>query len=168
MQPTLSGFPRDAGLLSQRFADVQFLEANDDHNRDWSAEDHGNGAEHEAPAPLIACRITSLAPAASADESGAGDEHVGPNTRNEGTCAMTAIAVDAPRPKTRFLLDRPELVGPLFIAPAILYVVVLVALPFFLAIYYSVSAFTDFDPNYQFVGLKNFVDVITAASFNEH
>ena len=60
---------------------------------------------------------------------------------------MTAIAVIAPRQKSRFLLDRPELVGPLFIAPAILYVFVLVALPFFLAIYYSVSAFTIFDPN---------------------
>ena len=57
---------------------------------------------------------------------------------------MTAIAVVAPRQKSRFLLDRPELVGPLFIAPAILYVFVLVALPFFLAIYYSVSAFTVF------------------------
>ena len=78
---------------------------------------------------------------------------------------MTAIAVDAPRPKSRFLLDRPELVGPLFIAPAILYVFVLVALPFFLAIYYSVSAFTVFDPNYQFVGLKNFIDVIDSSIF---
>ena len=78
---------------------------------------------------------------------------------------MTAIAVGAPRPKSRFLLDRPELVGPLFIAPAILYVVVLVALPFFLAIYYSVSAFTIFDPNYQFVGLKNFIDVIDSSIF---
>jgi len=78
---------------------------------------------------------------------------------------MTAIAVDAPRPKSRFLLDRPELVGPLFIAPAILYVFVLVALPFFLAIYYSVSAFTIFDPNYQFVGLKNFIDVMDSSIF---
>lgn len=78
---------------------------------------------------------------------------------------MTAIAVDAPRPKSRFLLDRPELVGPLFIAPAILYVLVLVALPFFLAIYYSVSAFTIFDPNYRFVGLKNFIDVIDSSIF---
>ena len=78
---------------------------------------------------------------------------------------MTTIAVDAPRPKSRFLLDRPELVGPLFIAPAILYVFILVALPFFLAIYYSVSAFTIFDPNYQFVGLKNFIDVIDSNIF---
>ena len=78
---------------------------------------------------------------------------------------MTAIAVTAPGPKSRFLLVRPELVGALFIAPAILYVFGLVALPFFLAIYYSVSAFTIFDPNYRFVGLKNFVDVIDSDIF---
>jgi multiple sugar transport system permease protein len=78
---------------------------------------------------------------------------------------MTTIAFDAPRPKTRFLLDRAELVGPLFIAPAIIYVFVLVALPFCLAIYYSVSAYTIFDPNYRFVGLKNFIDVTHSEIF---
>jgi multiple sugar transport system permease protein len=88
-----------------------------------------------------------------------------PNARNAEISTVTAIAVIAPRPKSRFLLDRPELVGPLFIAPAILYVFVLVALPFFLAIYYSVSAFTVFDPNYRFVGLKNFIDVIDSDIF---
>src|SRR5206468_6779591 len=88
-----------------------------------------------------------------------------PNAPNAEISAMTAIAVIAPRQKSRFLLDRPELVGALFIAPAILYVFVLVALPFFLAIYYSVSAFTVFDPNYRFVGLKNFIDVIDSSIF---
>ena len=79
---------------------------------------------------------------------------------------MTAITVDAPRAKSsRFLLDRPEVVGPLFIAPAILYVLVLVGLPFLLAIYYSVSAYTIFDPNYQFVGFKNFTAVINSDIF---
>src|SRR5215469_5917712 len=88
-----------------------------------------------------------------------------PNAPNAEISAMTAIAVVAPRPKSRFLLDRPELVGPLFIAPTILYVFVLVALPFFLAIYYSISAFTIFDPSYRFVGLKNFIDVIDSDIF---
>jgi multiple sugar transport system permease protein len=55
--------------------------------------------------------------------------------------------------------------GPLFIAPAILYVFVLVALPFFLAIYYSVSAFTIFDPSYRFVGISNFLDVMQSEIF---
>ena len=78
---------------------------------------------------------------------------------------MTALAVETPRPKSRFLLDRPEVMGPLFIAPAILYVLILVALPFFLAIYYAVSAYTIFDPNYQFVGLRNFRDVLDSEVF---
>jgi len=78
---------------------------------------------------------------------------------------MTAIAEFTPRPRYRFLLDRSELLGPLFIAPAILYVLVLVALPFFLAIYYSISAFTVFDPSYRFVGAKNFFDVIQSEVF---
>jgi multiple sugar transport system permease protein len=78
---------------------------------------------------------------------------------------MTAIAVDAPRPRYRFLLDRPEVIGPLFIAPAIIYVFVLVALPFCLAIYYAVSAYSIFDPSYQFVGLRNFSDVLESSIF---
>jgi multiple sugar transport system permease protein len=45
-------------------------------------------------------------------------------------------------------------------APAILYIVLLVALPFFLTIYYSVSAYSIYNPSYSFVGLRNFWDVI--------
>jgi len=56
-------------------------------------------------------------------------------------------------------------IGPLFIAPAIIYVLVLVALPFFLALYYSVSAFTIFDPSYRFVGFSNFLDVMKSEIF---
>jgi multiple sugar transport system permease protein len=79
---------------------------------------------------------------------------------------MATIAANvATRARSRFLLDRPELIGPIFIAPAILYVALLVALPFFLAIYYSVSAFTIFDPSYKFVGLDNFFDVIKSDIF---
>src|SRR5215470_19570491 len=79
---------------------------------------------------------------------------------------MATLTADiASRPRSRYLLDRPELIGPLLVAPAILYVVVLVALPFFLAIYYSVSAFTIFDPSYKFVGFSNFSDVMTSEIF---
>ena len=78
---------------------------------------------------------------------------------------MTAIAEFAPRAGRRYLFDRSELLGPLFIAPAILYVVVLVGLPFLLAIYYSISAFTIFDPTYRFVGAKNFFDILESEVF---
>jgi multiple sugar transport system permease protein len=79
---------------------------------------------------------------------------------------MTAVAVPAPRTRSWFLLDRASLIGPLFIAPAILYVFVLVALPFLLAIYYSVSAYTIFDPTYRFVGVSNFVDIMKSDIFH--
>src|SRR5262249_39107218 len=69
-----------------------------------------------------------------------------------GAPLMATIAATLPRSRSRFLLDKPQIIGPLFIAPAILYVLILVALPFLLAIYYSVSAYTIFDPNYRFVG----------------
>ena len=78
---------------------------------------------------------------------------------------MTAIAEFAPRPRHRYLFDRSELLGPLFIAPAILYVVVLVGLPFVLAVYYSISAFTIFDTSYRFVGAKNFFDILQSEVF---
>jgi multiple sugar transport system permease protein len=78
---------------------------------------------------------------------------------------MTAIAEFAPRSRHRFLFDRSELLGPLFIAPAIIYVVVLVGLPFVLAVYYSISAFTIFDPSYRFVGARNFFDVLQSEVF---
>jgi multiple sugar transport system permease protein len=78
---------------------------------------------------------------------------------------MTAIAEFAPRARHRYLFDRSELLGPLFIAPAIIYVVVLVGLPFLLAVYYSISAFTIFDPTYRFVGAKNFFDILQSEVF---
>jgi multiple sugar transport system permease protein len=78
---------------------------------------------------------------------------------------MTAIAEFAPRARRRYLFDRSELLGPLFIAPAIIYVVVLVGLPFVLAVYYSISAFTIFDPSYRFVGARNFFDILESEVF---
>jgi multiple sugar transport system permease protein len=78
---------------------------------------------------------------------------------------MTAITL-TPRPTwSRFFLDRPEIVGPLFIAPAILYVVLLVGLPFLLALYYSVSAYNIFNQSLAFVGFKNFRDIIDSEIF---
>src|SRR4029453_3231290 len=86
----------------------------------------------------------------------------------QGASSMSVIAgAAAPRrrARSRFTFDRLEVLGPLFIIPAILYVVVLVGLPFLLALYYSVSAYSIFNPSYTFVGLKNFSDVIESEIF---
>jgi multiple sugar transport system permease protein len=62
-------------------------------------------------------------------------------------------------------MDRPEVLGPLFVAPAIIYVLVLVGVPFLLAVYYAVSAYTIYDPSYRFVGLRNVLEVVQSAIF---
>ena len=70
-------------------------------------------------------------------------------------------------PRFSFLLDRREVLGTIFAAPAILYVLLLVGLPFLLALYYSVSAYTIYDPSWRFVGLANFKQVVQNPVFLE-
>ena len=64
------------------------------------------------------------------------------------------------RSPLRFVLDRAEVLGPMLLAPAILYILVLVAIPFLLAVYYSLSAYTIYNPSYHFVGLRNFIQAV--------
>lgn len=58
------------------------------------------------------------------------------------------------------IFDREGWLGPLLIGPAILYIVLLVGLPFFMALYYSVSNTTAGSETMAFVGLRNFANVI--------
>ena len=72
---------------------------------------------------------------------------------------MTAPATAATggrRARRRFLLDRDGVLAPLMLLPSVLYIVALVAIPFFLAIAYSLSDVTTGDPSYDYVGLRNF------------
>lgn len=63
------------------------------------------------------------------------------------------------------VLDRPEWLGPLMILPAVLYIVLVVGLPFLLALYYSVSNITIGSRTLGFVGLKNFQGVVGTMKF---
>jgi multiple sugar transport system permease protein len=72
-----------------------------------------------------------------------------------------------PVSRLRFLLDRREVLGAIFVAPAILYVFLLVGVPFLLAVYYSVSAYTIYDPSWRFVGLANFRQIVQNPVFIE-
>ena len=67
--------------------------------------------------------------------------------------------------RRRFMFDRTEVLGPIFLAPAIIYVIALVGIPFLLAIYYAVSAYTIYHPDYSFVGLRNVIDVVQSSIF---
>jgi multiple sugar transport system permease protein len=82
---------------------------------------------------------------------------------------MVAIADSIPRPASRFqfILDRRDLLGAIFVAPAILYVLLLVGVPFLLAVYYSVSAYTIYDPSWRFVGLANFEQIVQDPAFRQ-
>jgi len=74
--------------------------------------------------------------------------------------AVIAEPYAKPASRYRFILDRRDVLGSVLVAPAILYVLLLVGVPFLLAVYYSVSAFTIYDPSWKFVGLANFVDIV--------
>jgi len=82
---------------------------------------------------------------------------------------MAAIAESAPKPASRFrfILDRRDVLGSLMVAPAILYVLLLVGVPFLMAVYYSLSAYTIYDPSWSFVGLSNFEDIIENPVFRQ-
>jgi multiple sugar transport system permease protein len=80
---------------------------------------------------------------------------------------MAAIVDSVPRPASRFrfIFDRRDVLGAVFVAPAILYVLLLVGVPFLLAVYYSVSAYTIYDPSWRFVGLENFEQILQNPDF---
>ena len=71
------------------------------------------------------------------------------------------------RSRFQFILDRRDVLGAIFVSPAILYVLLLVGMPFLLAVYYSVSAYTIYDPTWRFVGLANFKQIIQNPVFIE-
>ena len=79
--------------------------------------------------------------------------------------AVIADPVARPASRFRFILDRREVLDAVLVAPAIIYVLLLVGLPLLLAIYYSVSAYTIYDPSWRFVGLANFIDIVQNPTF---
>jgi multiple sugar transport system permease protein len=82
---------------------------------------------------------------------------------------MVAITESVPKQASRFrfILDRRDVLGALMVGPAILYVFLLVGVPFLMAVYYSMSAYTIYNPSWQFVGLSNFIDVIENPVFRQ-
>ncbi len=75
------------------------------------------------------------------------------------------VALGAPATRFSYIRDREEWLGPLMLGPAILYIVLVVGFPFFLALYYSVSDITLGSRSLGFVGLKNFAGVIGTTKF---
>jgi multiple sugar transport system permease protein len=83
-----------------------------------------------------------------------------------------AESVSVPRPRARAaparaaLLDRPSILGPILVAPAILYIVLLVGYPFLLAVYLSMSnADVATSGLGRFVGFDNFLALFESSVF---
>jgi multiple sugar transport system permease protein len=82
------------------------------------------------------------------------------------TAAARAFAVDAGwRGALRRLADSERWLGAALIAPAVLYIGALVGLPFFLAIFYSLSDITVGSSAADLVGLRNYRAVMHSPSF---
>jgi len=77
--------------------------------------------------------------------------------------AQTQIAKSSGR--GYFLSDREGFLGAVFLAPAVLYILLLVGLPFVLAIAFSLSDVTVGDTSMDYVGLDNFRRVIQTPQF---
>ena len=78
---------------------------------------------------------------------------------------MESVLAPPRQRRFRFFLDEVDALGPLLLGPAILYILLLVAAPFFLALYYSVSAYNLGTLSFSFVGLQNFVAVTKSEIF---
>jgi multiple sugar transport system permease protein len=80
------------------------------------------------------------------------------------------VRVSAPQPRVAIwpptFLERQAVLGPLLVAPAILYIVLLVGYPFLLAIYLSMSnADVSTSGLGRFVGIDNFVALFESSVF---
>jgi multiple sugar transport system permease protein len=76
-----------------------------------------------------------------------------------------ATTAPAPASRRRYLFDRDSVLAPIMLLPSVVYILALVAVPFFLAIAYSLSDVTVGDPSFDYVGLRNFRAVLKDAVF---
>ena len=80
------------------------------------------------------------------------------------------IASAAPRPswggRLRTWLDGEQVLGPAFVTPAVLLLLLLVAYPFCMAVYFSLSNAFIGRPSH-FIGIKNFIDLWQSDAFRQ-
>ena len=78
--------------------------------------------------------------------------------------AAEQLAVE-PRPR-RYLLERDHVLGPLMLAPAVLYLILVVGYPLVLAFAYAFSDVVVGSPKFDFVGLSTFKSAINEPTFS--
>src|SRR5919204_5478 len=80
--------------------------------------------------------------------------------------SAVAIPIDSKAPGSfAWMADSELWLWRLMLAPAILYILLLVGFPFFLSLFYSVSNATVGSTNISFTGLENFQRVIESHTF---
>jgi multiple sugar transport system permease protein len=84
--------------------------------------------------------------------------------------AIGNVVVAAPRPTLRYrvgqALERETILGPLFVTPAFILIVLLVAYPFCMALYFALSNAFIGRPS-QLVGLRNFINLWDNDAFRQ-
>ncbi|MEP6995543.1 MAG: hypothetical protein ABI968_13545, partial [Acidobacteriota bacterium] len=84
--------------------------------------------------------------------------------------ADVGVIAAAPRPRFRLRLrewlNREGVLGPVFVAPALLLLLGLVAYPFCMALYFSLSDAFIGRPS-QFIGIRNFVNLWDSDAFRQ-
>src|SRR5215470_6971492 len=81
--------------------------------------------------------------------------------------APPIVSVSANQPGTgwRHIVDNEMWLGRLMLAPAILYITLLIGVPFLLALCYSLTDITVGSPTMRFVGLEHFREVVQTPKF---
>ena len=69
------------------------------------------------------------------------------------------------RTRFQYLTDKEGFLGSAFLLPAVLYIILLIAVPFGLAIAFSLSDVTVGDTSIDFVGLDNFERILATPQF---
>jgi multiple sugar transport system permease protein len=78
-----------------------------------------------------------------------------------GREAAGPVGATPPAARARATLaDRERLLAPLFLLPAIVYIIALVAIPFLMALAFAFSDVTAGDPSFDWVGLANFEAIL--------
>src|SRR5215468_8609270 len=86
--------------------------------------------------------------------------------------AVRVEEIQVPRGRPRFAdrvrgwLDREAILGPVFVSPALLLLLLLVAYPFLMALYFSLSNAFIGRPS-QFIGIQNFIKLWESDAFRQ-
>ncbi|MBI2152195.1 MAG: sugar ABC transporter permease [Candidatus Rokubacteria bacterium] len=83
-----------------------------------------------------------------------------------GNVGVATVARRSLRVRVRELIDREKILGPVFVTPALLLLVLLVAYPFAMALYFSVSNAFIGRPSH-FIGVQNFVNLWQSDAFRQ-